>query len=179
MGDLSGKRVLMLLGEQYEDDEGRLPLEFLVERGAEVVVAGLERGVLEGLHGRAQITVDKTIDEVGDLGRYDAMVIPGGRGPAHLRKHPEAVDLVRDFFETGKPVAAICHGPQMLASAGLLEGRHITGYPKIRNEMVEAGANFTDEPVVVDGNLITSRRPADIEAFTGALEEALTRQPVR
>ncbi|HEY5493114.1 MAG TPA: type 1 glutamine amidotransferase domain-containing protein [Candidatus Anoxymicrobiaceae bacterium] len=179
MGDLSGKRVLMLLGAQYEDDEGKLPLEFLRERGAEVVVAGLERGVLEGLRGRAKINVDVTIDEVGEAAAYDAMVIPGGRGPAHLRKHPEAVELVADFFATGKPLAAICHGPQMLASAGLLRGRHITSYPKIKNEMIEAGANFSDEPVVIDANLITSRSPRDIEAFTGALEDALTRQPVR
>jgi protease I len=179
MGDLSGKRVLMLLGAQYEDDEGKLPLEFLRERGAEVVVAGLERGILEGLRGRARINVDVTIDEVGEAATFDAMVIPGGRGPAHLRKHPEAVELVADFFATGKPLAAICHGPQMLASAGLLQGRHITSYPKIKNEMIEAGANFSDDPVVIDANLITSRSPSDIEAFIGALEDALTRQPVR
>ena len=179
MSDLSDKRILMLLGDQYEDDEGSKPLAFLRERGAEVVVAGLEHGVLEGLRGRARITVEATIDEVGDLEGYDAMVIPGGRGPAHLRKHPEAVKLVADFYATGKPLAAICHGPQMLASAGLLNGLHITSYPKIEDEMVEAGAVWSDEPVVIDGSLITSRSPMDIEAFTGALQEALIRQPVR
>ena len=179
MADLSGKKILMLLGEQYEDDEGRIPLEFLRERGADVVVAGLERGVLTGLRHRAKINVEATIEEVGDVSEYDAMVIPGGRGPAHLRKHPDAVKLVADFLVTGKPLAAICHGPQMLASAGLLRGRHITSYPKIKDEMIEAGADYSDEPVVIDANLITSRSPRDMEAFTGALEDALTRQPVR
>lgn len=168
----------MLLGPQYQDEEGRMPLEFLRGEGATVVVTGLEKGPLKGMHGRAEIEVDKGIDEV-DVAEYDAMVIPGGRGPANLRKHPETVDLVRRFFETGKTVAAICHGPQMLAAAGLLEGRKITGYRKIADEMRDAGADFYDEPVMIDANLITSRKPEDIKEFTGALEKALMRQPVK
>lgn len=101
------------------------------------------------------------------------MVIPEGRSPASLRKHPEAVDFVGAFAGTGKTIAAICHGPQMLAAAGMLEGRTITGYSKIRDEMLAAGAEFVDRPVMIDANLITSREPGDLEAFNAAIEEAL------
>ena len=118
---LEDKKILILLGSQYQDEEGEKPYRFFLDRGAGVDVIGLEKGKLKGLHGRAELNVDKTIGEA-DTGDYDAMVIPGGRGPANLRKHPEAVELVRSFFETGKTVAAICHGPQMLAAAGVLEG---------------------------------------------------------
>lgn len=177
MEDLSSKKVLMLLGPQYQDEEASKPLAFLRERGAEVDVVGLEKGTLKGLHGRASIEVGKSIDEA-DVSKYDAMVIPGGRAPANLREHPEAVDLVKRFFVTGKTVAAICHGPQMLAAAGLLKGKNITGYYKIRNEMLRAGVNWTDQPVMIDANLITSRDPGDIKEFTEAIEQALSRQPV-
>ena len=170
---LDGKKIVMVLGKQYQDEEARQPYEFLVEKGALVDVVSLEKGGLKGLHGSAVIEVTKTFDEV-DPGDYDAMIIPGGRGPANLRKHPESVDFVKRFFETGKTVAAICHGPQMLASADLLRGKNITGYDKIREEMLEAGANFTDEPVVIDANLITSREPKDIPNFNKAIEDALT-----
>lgn len=170
---LDGKKIVMVLGKQYQDEEARQPYEFLVEKGALVDVVSLEKGGLKGLHGSAVIEVTKTFDEV-DPGDYDAMIIPGGRGPANLRKHPESVDFVKRFFETGKTVAAICHGPQMLASADLLRGKNITGYHKIREEMLEAGANFTDEPVIIDANLITSREPKDIPSFNKAIEDALT-----
>ena len=178
MHHLSSRKVLMLLGRQYQDEEGSEPLAFLKENGATVDVVSVERGTLTGLHHRAKIEVDKLVGEVV-ISEYDMMGIPGGRSPAHLREFPEAVQLVKDFFETGKTVAAICHGPQMLASAGLLEGKDITGYPKIKDEMLEAGANFYDRPVMIDANLITSRDPRDMEAFTGAIEKALTRLPVR
>ena len=169
---IKGRRVLLLLGAQFQDEEGEKPYRFLLDAGARVDVVGLEKKKLKGLHGKAEIQVGRTVEEV-DPAEYDAMVIPGGRGPSHLRRRPEAVELVRAFFETGKPVAAICHGPQMLASAGVLNGRRITGYQKIKDEMLEAGAEFVDEPVVVDGNLITSRKPEDIPAFNSAIEEAL------
>jgi protease I len=170
---LEGKRVIMVLGPQYQDEEGRKPYEFLKGKGAHVDVVGLQKGNLKGLHGRASMKVNKEFGEV-DTDDYDAMVIPGGRGPANLRKHPEPVEFVKGFFETGKTVAAICHGPQVLASAGLLKGKKITGYHKIGREMLSAGADFTDEPVVIDGNLITSREPQDIPIFNQAIEDALT-----
>lgn len=179
MRELDARRVLLLLGKQYEDEEARLPIEFLREHGADVVVAGINKEVLEGLHGRSKIPVDVTIDEVGDLNDYDAMVIPGGRGPAHLRKDPGVIELVKKFDATGKPIAAICHGPQLLAAAGLLRGKRITSYPAIRQEMSQAGAEWSDEAVVVDGSLITSRRPEDMDEFTGELAKALVRERVR
>lgn len=169
---LEGKKIVMVLGPQYQDEEGRQPYEFLLEKGALVDVVGLEKGTLKGLHGRAAIEVNKTFDEA-DVDDYDAMVIPGGRGPANLRKHPESVEFVKAFFQTGKTVAAICHGPQMLASAGLLKGKRITGYHKIKEEMLSAGADFADEPLRIDANLITSREPKDIPMFNKAIEDAL------
>ncbi|MHB8895592.1 MAG: DJ-1/PfpI/YhbO family deglycase/protease [Candidatus Geothermincolia bacterium] len=178
MHHLSGKKVIMVLGPQYQDEEASQPLAFLKHAGASVDVAGMEKITLKGLHGRANIDVDKTFDEV-DPANYDAMVIPGGRSPANLRKHPEAVELVKRFFDTGKTVAAICHGPQMLAAAGLLQGKDITGYFKIKDEMLSAGVNWHDQPVIIDANLITSRDPSDMKEFTESLEEALTKQPVR
>lgn len=171
---LEDKKVLMLLGPGYEDTEAQKPYEFLKEGGALVDVAGIEKGALKGLHDEATIEVNKDLAEAEEqAGRYDALVIPGGRGPAKLRQHPHAINLVKEFMDSDKPVAAICHGPQMLAAAGLLNGRTLTGYPKIKNEMTAAGATFVDEPVVVDGNLITSRVPEDIPLFNEELEKAL------
>jgi protease I len=170
---LEGKRILMLLGPQYQDEEAKEPLEFLLGQGARVDVVGLEKGKLKGLHGREEIEVNMTPDEV-DTADYDALVIPGGRGPANLREHHETVDLVRDYAATGRPIAAICHGPQMLAAADLLKGKTITGYHKIKEEMIAAGANFVDAPVVKEGNFIFSRQPSDIPEFDRAIEEALT-----
>lgn len=174
MHHLAGRKVVMVLGAQFQDEEGSGPLEFLRNAGATVDVAGLQRGPIRGLHGRAVIDANKTFDQI-DIEQYDAMVIPGGRSPANLRKHPEAVDLVGRFFSTGKTVAAICHGPQMLAAAGLLEGKDITGYRSVENEMVKAGAKWHDAPLVVDANLITSRDPSDMKEFTEAIEAALER----
>lgn len=169
---LDGKKIVMVLGPQFEDQEARRPLEFLREEGAYVDVAGVRKETLTGLHQHTQIPVDKEITAIKP-DDYDAMVIPGGRSPANLRKHAEVVDFVRDFYETGKTVAAICHGPQLLAAAGLLKDKHITGYPKIREEMQQAGADFDDQPVVIDGNLITSRNVPDIPQFDAAIKAAL------
>ena len=169
---LKDKKILMLLGPRYQDEEAKVPLDFLRKKGAQVDVVSINKGKLKGLHG-AEIDANMTVLEASP-DSYDAMVIPGGRSPAGLRKHPEAVELVKAFFETGKPIAAICHGPQMLAAAGLLKGRTITGYYKIRQEMLEADANVVDKPVVIDANFITSRQPGDLEDFNAAIERALS-----
>lgn len=171
---LKDRKVLMLVGPGYEDVEATKPYRFLKDNGAQVDVAGVEKGVLEGLRHEARLEVDKDLSEAAaEASGYDALVIPGGRGPANLRQHPNAINLVKEFMDSGKPVAAICHGPQMLAAADVLTGRTITGYPKIRDEMTAAGAHFVDEPVVVDDNLITSRVPEDIPLFDEELEKAL------
>jgi protease I len=169
---LKDKKILMLLGPNYQDQEAKVPLDFLREKGANVDVVSINKEKLKGLHG-TEIEANMTVSEANP-DAYDAMVIPGGRSPAGLRKYPEAVDLVREFFGTGKTVAAICHGPQMLAAAGLLKGKTITGYYKIKDEMIAADANFVDKPVVIDSNLITSRQPDDLDEFDAAIERALS-----
>jgi protease I len=169
--DLEGKRVVVVVGRGFQDQEGTVPIDFLQKEGAEVVIVGTETGDVKGLHG-AVINVGKTFGEVDPNG-FDAMVVPGGRSPAYLRKFEEAVDFVKAFHATGKPLAAICHGGQLLAAAGLVEGLTMTGYPKIKKEMEEAGANFIDEEVVLDGNIITSRVPDDLPAFNAKIKENL------
>jgi protease I len=101
------------------------------------------------------------------------LVIPGGQAPDHLRTVPEILTFTREMYREGKPVAAICHGPQVLISANLLEGKNVTGFPSIKDDLKNAGGNYLDDPVVVDGNLITSRRPEDITEFNRAIKEAL------
>ncbi|MFW6113342.1 MAG: type 1 glutamine amidotransferase domain-containing protein [Actinomycetota bacterium] len=169
--DLKGKRVAVVVGRGFQDQEGTVPIDFLQEEGAAVVTVGVETGEARGIHG-AVIEVQKTFSKV-DPGDFDAAVIPGGRSPAYLRKHGEAVDFVRDFASTGRPLAAVCHGGQLLAAAGLVKGLTMTGYPKIKEEMEEAGADFVDREVVVDGNIITSRVPADLPAFNSTIKEKL------
>lgn len=169
--ELKGKRVVVVVGRGFQDQEGTVPIDFLAREGAEVVTVGPEKGEIKGIHG-AVIKVGNTFPEL-DPADFDAMVVPGGRSPAYLRKFREAVDFVSSFAATGKPVAAICHGGQLLAAAGLVKGLTMTGYPKIRKEMEEAGADFVDREVVMDRNIITSRVPDDLPAFNARLKEAL------
>ncbi|MEW6554880.1 MAG: type 1 glutamine amidotransferase domain-containing protein [Actinomycetota bacterium] len=161
----------MVIGKGFQDQEATVPMDFLRQEGAEVVAVGPDTGEIKGLHG-AVIRVDNTFGEL-DPTSFDAMVIPGGRSPAYLRKSEEARSFVANFAATGKPLAAICHGGQLLAAAGLVKGLTMTGYPKIREEMLEAGADFVDREVVIDGNIITSRVPEDLPAFNAALKEKL------
>jgi protease I len=171
MRELAGKKVLAVVGPRFQDQEALVPIRFLRERGAEVTVAGIEVMTIQAIHG-ATLEVDKTIEEV-DPADFDALLVPGGKSPAYLREYPAVLDFVRRFSETGRPIAAICHGGQLLAAAGLVKGLRMTGWPGIRAEMEEAGALFVDEPVVVDRNVITSRYPEDLEAFDSTLEELL------
>lgn len=169
--ELEKKRVAVVVGKGFQDQEGTVPIEFLRREGAEVVTIGPDKGQVKGLHG-AVIQVEKDFGEVSPE-EFDALVIPGGRSPSYLRKFPAAREFVARFAATGKPVAAICHGGQMLAAAGLVDGLIMTGYPRIREEMEAAGARFVDREVVIDGNIITSRVPDDLPAFNSALKEML------
>ncbi|MBC7231437.1 MAG: type 1 glutamine amidotransferase [Actinobacteria bacterium] len=171
--DLEGKRVAVIIGRGFQDQEATVPIAFLRDEGAEVTTVGPETGEVKGIHGTV-IEVVKTFREL-DPAAFDAMVVPGGRAPAYLRKFEEAREFVAAFAATGKPLAAICHGGQLLASAGLVKGLTMTGYPKIKEEMEEAGAVFVDREVVIDHNIITSRVPDDLPAFNAALKEALLR----
>jgi len=128
-----------------------------------VVVASLRRGAITGKHGY-EVTVDKTLNEVNP-DDYAILILPGGAAPVVVREEPMALEIARNFFAGNKPVAAICHGPQILISADLLKGRRATCYKAVADELKEAGALYEDREVVVDANLITSRQPADLPAF--------------
>jgi protease I len=162
-------KIAMLLGEGFEDSEFSEPCARLKEAGHEVVTVGLERGKrIRGKHGRAMATIDCTPDDV-DPTTFDALVIPGGQSPDHLRTEPSMVSFVRRFAETDKPLAAICHGPQLLIEAEVVEGRDVTSWRSVRKDLENAGAHWIDRAVVEDGNLITSRCPDDLDEFCAAI----------
>lgn len=166
-------KVAFLLASQFEDSEMQVPYEEVKKAGHEADIIGLKAGeTLKGKLGKAQYTADKGINEV-KAEQYDAVVIPGGSSPENLRLDKGILSFVKEADEAGKPIAAICHGPQILISAGLLKGRTITCYPPLQDDMVNAGAEFRDEEVVVDGNYVTSRTPKDEPAFVRELLKKL------
>ena len=156
-------KALMISADNFEDTELLVPYYRLKEEGIHVDVASMKKDTIKGKHGY-EVAVDKTLEEVKP-DSYDLLVLPGGKAPEAVRKEKEALDIAKHFFEKNKPVAAICHGPQTLISAGLLKGRHATCYKSVAREMKESGALYEDSEVVVDGNLITSRQPSDLPAF--------------
>jgi protease I len=164
-------RVAMVLAKNFEDSEAIDPKNHLEALGAEVVTIGEERGQVEGKKG-GTLDVARTFDEVTPE-EFDLLVIPGGGAPENLRIVADAVDFTRRFMESGKPVGAICHGPQLLISAKVLEGRTLTSVNKIRDDVMNAGGCYVDQPLVVDDNLITSRTPKDLPQFNAALGEAI------
>jgi len=156
-------KALIISADNFEDTELLVPYYRLKEAGVEVTVASLSRGAIKGKHGY-EVAVDKTLDEINP-DDYAILVLPGGKAPAVVRKDSKALEIARSFFARSKPVAAICHGPQILISAGLLQGRRATCYKSVADELKKAGALYEDREVVVDANLITSRQPADLPAF--------------
>ena len=178
MPRISDARILMIATNGFEDSELMEPRRRLIEAGAKLTLASLDTEEIEGDKGEARIKPDLAIDQV-DAGDYDALLLPGGtKNPDHLRTNEKVVATVREFAETGKPVAAICHGPWLLVEADLVDGRTVTGWPSIRTDLKNAGANVVDRQVACDGNLITSRKPDDIPAFSDALIAALEREEV-
>ena len=162
-------KVAFIVDEMFEDSEFQVPYERVKEAGHEPVIVGLESGKeLEGKRGDLTITVDRSIDEVG-ANEFDALVIPGGYSPDKIRTSEGMVAFTRSMVEGDNPVAAICHGGWMLAEAGVLGNRTVTSWPSIKTDLVNAGAEWVDQEVVEDGNLITSRKPDDLEAFTKSL----------
>lgn len=168
--------VALLTADLFEDVELWYPYYRLQEAGHQVELVGCEKNVE---HQGKKGTVARTTVAASELdpGEIDAVVIPGGYSPDHMRRCPAMVDLVRAAGMAGKPVAAICHGPWMLASAGLLSGRQATSFFSIRDDIVNAGADWVDGEVVRDGNIVTSRRPADLPAFMREVIDSLERQP--
>jgi protease I len=169
---VAGKRVALLVEEGFEDSEVFGPLQGLREAGAVVtLVAPLAGRDYTGKRGQT-LTSDAAAGKIRESD-VDAVVIPGGYAPDRMRLRHAMVDLVRDAFAAGKPVAAICHGPQLLISADVLRGRTVTCWPSIAIDVRNAGGLYVDRPVVRDGNLITSRKPDDVPQFTAALLHAL------
>lgn len=168
--------ILIIASDGFEQSELFVPLEKLKAAGHQVEIAAPEAGDIKGWDkddwGKS-VAADKAISDV-DAGGYDALVLPGGViNPDTLRQDDQAVSLIRGFAEAGKPVAAICHAPWLLIEAGLAKGRRLTGYGSIRTDLRNAGAEVVDEAVVVDRGVITSRTPDDLDAFVGAIEDAL------
>lgn len=167
--ELARKKLVMLVADKYQDEEVSQPLAFFRERGAEVTVAGIEKGRVEGKYGRHSIQVETLVWELNPAD-CDALLIPGGSAPERLRLDERILDFTRAFFtRAGRVVGAICHGPQVLISADVLRGRHVTCYEGIRDDVKLAGARYEDREVIVDGKLVTSRKPADIPAFNLAI----------
>lgn len=173
MVDLHGKRVAMVLARNFEDAEATDPKQFLEQRGATVTVIGLDNSPIEGKKG-AVLNPDTTFEQTS-VGEYDALVIPGGGSPEQLRINDAAVAFTRDFVASGKLVASICHGPQLLILAEVVRGRTITSVATIRDDLKNAGANYVDQALVTDGNLITSRVPKDLPQFNEAVAESLAK----
>lgn len=178
MDDLTGKTVLIMASDGFEEVELTGPKDALSKAGAKVVVAAPE---LVPIQARVQdeptikVQPDARIEDVAH-GDYDALVLPGGViNPDHLRTNAKAVQLIRDFDAAGKPVAAICHGPWLLVEADIVRGRTVTSWPSIRTDLKNAGGEVVDEPVAVDGHLITSRQPEDVPDFNAAIGKALVR----
>jgi protease I len=156
-------KALMISADNFEDTEFLVPYYRLQEEGIKVDVASMQKGKIKGKHGY-EAAVTKTLSEVNPE-EYGILVLPGGKAPEVVRKQPKAVEIARYFFQKNKPVSAICHGPQILITAGLLKGRRATCYRTVAEEMKGAGAFYEDREVVVDGNLVTSRQPSDLPAF--------------
>jgi protease I len=178
MADLSQSRILILATDGFEESELFDPRQALIDAGAQVTLASIKTDPIQGVKNDSDptrtITPDMTLDEV-DTEDFDALVLPGGVGnPDKLRMEDRAVEIVGEFMDDDKIVAAICHAPWLLVEADVVDGRRVTSWPSVRTDLENAGGDVVDEEVVVDGNLITSRKPDDIPAFNKAIIEALS-----
>jgi protease I len=177
---IKDSRILIVATNGFEEWELFGPKQILEKRGAEVQLASLTLDPIQAtVHDDPGKTIrpNLTIDQVNP-DDFDALILPGGvRNPDDLRIHGNVIGLIRDFNRQGKPIAAICHGPWLLVEADLLRGRTATSWPSIRTDLRNAGANVVDEPAVTDGNLVTSRNPDDVEAFTAAVIDLVENAP--
>jgi protease I len=175
--ELAGVRVAVLAEDLYEDLELWYPVLRLREAGAEVRVVGPKAGEVYKSKNGYPVKADVGMEDA-KAEEFDAVVIPGGYAPDRMRRHRAMVEFVRAVHEAGKPVAFICHAGWMPASAGIVRGRTVTSFPSIRDDLVNAGARWVDQEVVVDGNLVSSRMPSDLPAFCRALLDLLARVKV-
>ena len=176
-GELAGKRVAILATNGFEQSELLVPQQALEDAGASVDVIAPEAGLIQGMEHQNKgqmVAVDLTLEEANPED-YDLLVLPGGvANPDALRQVKEAIDFIEYFNETGRLVAAICHGPWSLIEADMVKGRTVTSWPSLKTDLRNAGAAWVDQEVVVDGNLITSRKPEDLEAFCEAIIDTLS-----
>jgi protease I len=172
--ELKGKRIAFLAADMFEEVELTEPWKALEQVSAELELVSLKEGEIQGFNHydkAGSFKVDKTVEEAS-ASDYDGLVLPGGVGnPDNLRQDENAVQFVRDFFEQGKPVGAICHAPWTLVEAGVVRGRTLTSFPSLQTDIRNAGGNWVDEEVHVDSGLVTSRKPDDIPSFNKKLVE--------
>jgi protease I len=166
-------KIACLLAAGFEDSELRVPYDRLRQAGYTVEIIGFKAGEkLPGEKGKETATTDVGIDDA-DVSEYEGLLIPGGYSPDKLRVDQRFVDFVKEFDVTRRPLAAVCHGPQLLLTAELVRGRTLTAWPTVQGDLRQAGATVKDQPVVVDDNWITSRKPDDLQAFSAKLIEEL------
>ena len=171
-------RIACVLDVDYEDSEFKQPYDAYKQQGHQVTIVGLQFGKeLKGKQGKVTTRAETGIDQVRP-DQFDALFIPGGYSPDHLRADPRMVAFTRAFFDTEKPVLAICHGPQLLMTARVVKGRKMTAWKTIQDDLQQVGTNVVDQEVVVDRNLVTSRQPSDIPAFIRESTKLLERVPV-
>jgi protease I len=174
-GEFVMARVAFIVDREFEDSEFRFPYERLKESGHEPVIVGLQAGKkLQGKRGYS-MTAEVAVEDVSPE-EFDALVIPGGYSPDKIRTNQGMVELTRRLYEAGKPIAAICHAGWMLAEADIIRGKTVTSWASIKTDLINAGANWVDQELVEDGNLITSRKPEDLEVFTKALLSQIEQQ---
>lgn len=174
MKELQEKKVAIIATDGFEESELIEPRKALDDNGVTTEIVSLKKGKIKGWKNgnwSQEVAVDRTVNEANE-NDYDALVIPGGViNPDILRRDEKAVKFIKDFFKNHKPVASICHGPQLLIEADVVEGRKLTSFPSIKKDLKNAGANWVDQEVVVDQGLVTSRSPEDLEAFNRKLLE--------
>jgi protease I len=176
MEKLKGKTVAILTENGFEEVELTSPKEALEEAGATVHIVSPQKNKVRGWnhdHWSIELSVDKNLSDA-KADDYDALMLPGGvLNPDKLRRNKEAIEFAKDFLETGKPIAAICHGPQLLIETNLLEGRDMTSFPSVQTDLKNAGVNWHDREVIVDNGLVTSRSPEDLKAFNKKMIEEI------
>lgn len=175
--ELKGKKVLIIAGPDFEDRELFYPQLRLIEAGATVKIAGIGERSYKGKYG-ISVEVNAQCEELAFKESFDCVIIPGGWAPDKIRANHAALEIVKHTLKEGGVVASICHGPWVLASADVVRGKNVTSYKNIKDDLVHAGARWSDSEVVVDGNLVTSRTPADLPAFCREIIKLMTRSAV-
>jgi protease I len=167
-------RIAIVLGEDFEDSEFRTPYDALCDAGHEIEILGAKAGEVHGKQGTETVELEAAASDRNPQ-EFDAVVIPGGSSPDHLRTDKGVVAFVHQMAQDGKVVAAVCHGPQLLIEADAVKGKKVTSWPSVKKDLEDAGARWVDSDVVIDGTLITSRKPADLPAFATAINRALAK----